>query len=90
MGKVKQAIQEVEEEIISLVEDGFKLNEIKELKQQIINLHTNFLKQLNLPPVKSLYIKGWFNIMKKNEKIKPHAHGVHPDIYLGGHFYLGL
>ena len=29
MGKVKQAIQEVEEEIISLVEDGFKLNEIK-------------------------------------------------------------
>tara|TARA_R110002020_G_scaffold92204_3_gene223403 strand:+ start:488 stop:1126 length:639 start_codon:yes stop_codon:yes gene_type:complete len=65
---------------------NFKLNEIKELKQQIINLHTNFLKQLNLPPVKSLYIKGWFNIMKKNEKIKPHAHGVHPDIYLGGHF----
>ena len=29
MGKVKQAIQELEEEIISLVEDGFKLNEIK-------------------------------------------------------------
>ena len=30
MGKVKQAIQELEEEIISLVEDGFKLNEICE------------------------------------------------------------
>ena len=29
MGKVKQAIQEVEEEIISLVEDWFKLNENK-------------------------------------------------------------
>ncbi len=29
MGKVKQAIQEVEEEVISLVMDGFKLSEIK-------------------------------------------------------------
>ena len=29
MGKVKQAIQEVEEEVVSLVMDGFKLNEIK-------------------------------------------------------------
>ena len=29
MGKVKQAIQEVEEEVISLVKDGFNLRDIK-------------------------------------------------------------
>ena len=65
---------------------NFKNTEITKLKKQILKVHNKFLKQLNIEPVKSLYIKGWFNIMKKNEFIKPHAHGWDQDTYLGGHF----
>ena len=65
---------------------NFKNTEITKLKKQILKVHNKFLKQLNIEPVKSLYIKGWFNIMKENEFIKPHAHGWDQDTYLGGHF----
>ena len=64
----------------------FKNTEITKLKKEILKFHNEFLKELNIEPVKSLYIKGWFNIMKENEFIKPHAHGWNPDTYLGGHF----
>jgi len=64
----------------------YKNKELQKLKKIIVKLHNAFLKQLNIEPVKSLYITGWLNIMKKNEFIKPHAHGWHPDMYLGGHF----
>jgi hypothetical protein len=65
---------------------NFKNKEINKLKQEIIKLHNNFLEKLNIKPVQSLYIKGWYNIMRKNEHIKPHAHSWDPDTYLGGHF----
>ena len=65
---------------------NFKNKEIQQLKKEIIKVHNKFLKKLNYKPVKSLYLKGWFNIMKKNEYIKPHAHGWDQDTYLGGHF----
>jgi len=64
----------------------FKNTEITKLKKEILKFHNEFLKELNIEPVKSLYIKGWFNVMKENEFIKPHAHGWNPDTYLGGHF----
>ena len=65
---------------------NFNNEEINKLKKQIIELHNSFLNKLNVKPTKSLYIKGWFNIMKENEYIKPHAHGWDSDTYLGGHF----
>jgi len=65
---------------------SFKNKEIQKLKKQIVKLHNNFLKKLNIKPVESLYIKSWYNVMKKNERIKPHAHGWSADTYLGGHF----
>ena len=65
---------------------NFKNEEILKLKKEIVTLHNSFLKKLNINPIESLYIKGWYNIMKKNESIKPHAHSVHPNTYLGGHF----
>tara|TARA_R100001079_G_C4431112_1_gene144243 strand:+ start:549 stop:1190 length:642 start_codon:yes stop_codon:yes gene_type:complete len=65
---------------------NFKNTEITKLKKQIVKVHNKLLKKLNMKPVKSLYIKGWFNIMRENEFIRPHAHGWHEDTYLGGHF----
>jgi len=64
----------------------YKNIELQKLKKTIVKLHNAFLKKLNINPVKSLYLDGWVNIMKKNEFIKPHAHGWNPDTYLGGHF----
>ena len=65
---------------------NFKNKEIDKLKKEIVKMHNAFISALNIDPIKSLYIKGWYNVMRKNEKIKPHAHGFDPDIYLGGHF----
>ena len=65
---------------------NFKNKEINKLKKEIIKLHNTFLEKLNIKPVQSLYIKSWYNIMKKNEYIKPHAHNWDPDAYLGGNF----
>jgi len=65
---------------------NFKNKEIQQLKKEIIKVHDKFLKKLNYKLVKSLYVNGWLNIMKKNEFIKPHAHGWDEDTYLGGHF----
>jgi len=65
---------------------NFKNKEIQQLKKEIIKVHDKFLKKLNYKLVKSLYVNGWLNIMKKNEFIKPHAHGWDADTYLGGHF----
>lgn len=64
----------------------YKNKELQKLKKEIINLHNCLLEKLKLKPVKSLYVKSWLNIMKKNEFIKPHAHGWNPNTYLGGHF----
>ena len=65
---------------------NFKNKELTKLKKEIIKLHNSFLKKLNINPIESLHIKGWYNVMKKNEYIKPHAHSWNPDTYLGGHF----
>ena len=65
---------------------NFENKEIIKLKKEIIKLHNIFLKKLNIKPVDSLYLKGWLNIMKKNEYMKPHAHGWDENTYLGGHF----
>jgi|TARA_R110000803_G_scaffold25499_2_gene60956 hypothetical protein len=64
---------------------NFKNKEIVKLKKNIFNFHKSFLKELSLK-YSNIYIKGWFNILKKEEQIKPHIHDFSPDAYLGGHF----
>ena len=64
---------------------NFKNEEISKLKQNILALHNSFLKHFSLN-YKTIFIKGWYNILRKNEKIKPHLHGTGPNVYLGGHF----
>ena len=65
---------------------NFKNKEIKKLKNEIIKTHNEFIFRLGLKPVTDLYAKGWFNVMREDEYIKPHAHSFDPDTYLGGHF----
>jgi len=63
----------------------FKNKEILKLKKNILALHKIFLKHFSLK-YKTLFIKGWYNILRKNEQIKPHLHDTEPDAYLGGNF----
>jgi hypothetical protein len=65
---------------------NFKNKEIDNLKQQIIKTHNKFLEVIGLDLPKTLYGKSWYNVMKENESIKPHAHCWDKDTYLGGHF----
>ena len=64
----------------------FKNKEIQKLTKEILKTHNLFLKKLNLPLPSKLVLKGWYNILRKDESINPHAHSFHPDTYLGGHF----
>tara|TARA_B100000035_G_scaffold138712_1_gene118244 strand:- start:283 stop:921 length:639 start_codon:yes stop_codon:yes gene_type:complete len=65
---------------------NFKNKEITKLKKNIVKLHETFLRHCELSIPNVLFIKGWYNILRKGEKIKPHLHDVSPDSYLGGHF----
>jgi hypothetical protein len=60
-------------------------DEIKKIKNNIIFSHDAFLKMLDVDRPHYLFAKGWANVMRKGEQIKPHLHGVNPDTYLGGH-----
>jgi len=65
---------------------NFENIEINLLKNEIKIFHNEICKFFNLKLPKKMYIQCWVNFLKKGEKIKPHAHSVHPDTYLGGHF----
>ena len=64
---------------------NWDIEEIKIIKNEILDFHNAILKYLKQPLPSELYINCWTNIMKKGESIKPHIHGVHPRTYLGGH-----
>jgi|TARA_R100000657_G_C4676580_1_gene122706 hypothetical protein len=64
---------------------NFKNTEIIKLKQNIIDAHNLFLKAVGAPSPNHLYIQCWYNVLRKGQEIKLHLHGVHPNIYLGGH-----
>jgi len=64
----------------------FNNKEINKLKHKIIETHNQFIKALNIPMPNSLYAQCWYNILRKGQEIKAHAHGFDPDTYLGGHF----
>ena len=64
---------------------NFKNTEIIKLKQNIIDAHNLFLKAVAVPLPNNLYIQCWYNVLRKGQEIKPHLHGIHSNIYLGGH-----
>lgn len=63
----------------------FNNKEIKKIKNQIKELHNEFLKTVNVKHNFKIYIQCWANVMRKGEKIKPHIHNFGPYAYLGGH-----
>jgi len=63
----------------------WKNKNIKLIKQTIIDLHNEILRYFNQPSINELWIQCWTNIMRKEEKIKPHLHSFDPYTYLGGH-----
>ena len=63
-----------------------KNKEMTKLKNNIVELHNTLVKECNKPQPPYLFIKGWFNVLRKGDKIKPHIHDVSPDSYLGRHF----
>ena len=64
---------------------NWDIEEIKIIKNEILDFHNAILKYLKQPLPSELYINCWTNIMRKGESIKPHIHGVNPRTYLGGH-----
>ena len=67
-----------------------KCDEIIKLKKEIILMHNEICKFLNLKIPKKIYAKCWVNFLSKNKKIKPHSHSTTPDCYLGGHFCVSV
>ena len=63
----------------------WKEKEIQHLKKAIFAFHEIFLKHIKITFHKFLYLKGWANVMRKGQRIKPHLHAVHPQTYLSGH-----
>ena len=62
----------------------WKEKEIQKLKKEIFKFHEIFLKQLNITFDKPLFLKGWANVLRKGQRVKPHLHAVHPKTYLSG------
>ena len=62
----------------------WKEKEIQKIKKEIFKLHEIFLKQLNITFDKPLFLKGWANVLRKGQRVKPHLHAVHPQTYLSG------
>jgi hypothetical protein len=58
--------------------------EIEKIFNHIKEKHDTFIKALGIPKIK-VWIKCWANVLRNGEEIKPHLHGVHSKIYLGGH-----
>jgi len=58
--------------------------EITKLKNGITEKYKEFLIKLNLPRRK-VWIQCWANVLRKDQEIKPHIHGITPFSYLGGH-----
>ena len=65
----------------------FKHKELDKLKKEIIEFNKQLNKHFSLNYNK-IYIKGWYNVLKKGQSIKAHSHNTTPDSYLGGHFCL--
>jgi len=63
-------------------------SEINKLKENIIILHNELLKQMGMVdviPYVNLYIQSWYNVMNKGQNISIHLHDITSTCYLGGH-----
>ena len=65
----------------------FDWDEIKvlNLKSVILDTHSKFLKELGYSMPSKIDLKGWANVMRKDEKIDSHIHSVNSNSYLSGH-----
>lgn len=66
----------------------FKHTELEHLKTFFRLSLQNFLDNIGIEIPKTLYVQSWYNVLRKNEKIKEHLHGTGPDSYLGCHVCL--
>ena len=60
---------------------------VKHLKKVIKKQLLLYLESLKLTE-RSFFINGWINNMKKNEFLKPHAHGIHEHSFISGQIVL--
>ena len=63
----------------------FDIPEITTLQKEISRVHSEFIETLGIVNKQRILIRCWANVLRDGEEIKPHLHGVHPYIYLGGH-----
>ena len=61
---------------------------IDSLKEQIIKVYYNFIKELKVNPEKELWINGWVNILTRGYGIKFHRHACHTNSYLSGNIII--
>jgi hypothetical protein len=59
-------------------------NEIKIIKNKILEKYILFLNTLNVKRCKT-YIQCWANVLRTGQHIETHLHSVDPLTYLGGH-----
>lgn len=64
-----------------------ELPELNDLFKFIQVLYLDYLKHHN-GQLQDLYIVCWYNVLRKDEKIDEHSHGVDPFAYLSGNFHL--
>lgn len=60
--------------------------ELKKLKTNICKNVIEYNTKHNNQTPPQLWIQCWYNVLRFNQKIKPHSHSRHPSSYLSGHF----
>ena len=58
--------------------------EIKKLKPAILKFYLRFLDEIKVKGLSNFDIRGWANVMRKGESIKPHLHSTEATAYLSG------
>ena len=53
-----------------------EFNNAEGLREEIRSLHDEFLKGLGYEYTGKIYVQCWANVMRKNQKIKVHCHGL--------------
>ena len=64
---------------------NFENKDVLLIKQNIVNNLKLLMDRLMIELPKEVFIQCWANVMRKNEKIQIHQHGVDENSFLGGH-----
>ena len=68
----------------------FDFHLIPKLKTEIFNgIKTILSISDNTNWKETLYSKAWFNVLRKNEQMSPHSHGLHEHTFYGFHLTIG-